>query len=340
MKILVGLAFAFTSSLVGCSQAPPVLPAKSSVSGATSRDFHFEYASTIAGIPQGAKSVRMWVPLPQTDENQTISNLKIDAPIPFRETRDPLYGNRIAYFELSGTAPAQVPIRVAFDVHRVETSAMHPDLKGPLQARLLEGDRLAPTAGEASARAAQAVATSSDVTGKAFGIYNRVLDDVAYDKTVTGWGRGDLSYVCRVGKGNCSDFHALFISMARSQQIPALFEIGFPLPRDKHEGPIGGYHCWAWYQAPDGAWKPVDVSEADKDPNRKEYFFGTICCNRVALSRGRDIVLEPAQAGEPVNFLIYPYVEVDGKPLETGVEKTFAFRDLPPRLVLVKPPGD
>jgi hypothetical protein len=25
--------------------------------------------------------------------------------------------------------------------------------------------------------------------------------------------------------------------------------------------------------------------------------------------------LKPRQSGEPVNFLIYPYVEVDGKPL-------------------------
>ena len=30
---------------------------------------------------------------------------------------------------------------------------------------------------------------------------------------------------------------------------------------------------------------------------------------------GRDLVLNPRQSGEPVNFLIYPYVEVDGRPL-------------------------
>ena len=30
---------------------------------------------------------------------------------------------------------------------------------------------------------------------------------------------------------------------------------------------------------------------------------------------GRDLVLKPRQSEEPVNFLIYPYVEVDGKSL-------------------------
>ena len=30
---------------------------------------------------------------------------------------------------------------------------------------------------------------------------------------------------------------------------------------------------------------------------------------------GRDLMLKPRQNGEALNFLIYPYVEVDGKPL-------------------------
>src|SRR4029450_3342146 len=73
-----------------------------------------------------------------------------------------------------------------------------------------------------------------------------------------------------------------------------------------------------WYEDATGDWHPVDASEADKDPSRKEYFFGTICCNRVALSRGRDLVLEPPQAGEPLNFFIYPDVGGGGKGRDGG----------------------
>jgi hypothetical protein len=39
-------------------------------------------------------------------------------------------------------------------------------------------------------------------------------------------------------------------------------------------------------------------------------------------------VLEPPQADDPINFFIYPHVEVDGKPDVAKVEKTFAFREL------------
>jgi len=336
MKRLLGvLGICTLVPAPGCVQSPGASTVGSSpveaLRGEPSRpvrEFHFECSTTLAGLPASAKELRIWLPIPQTDENQTISNLRIESPLAHRETRESTYGNRIAYFECVGTCPERVPIKVSFDVHRVETSEGNGLMQAGQRERLLAGDRLAPTTGEAQARAVQAAPPTGDNTAKARAIYDRVLSDVEYSKTVPGWGHGDLSYVCRVGKGNCSDFHALFISMARSQQIPALFEIGFPLPRDKKEGTIAGYHCWAWYEDSSGVWRPVDASEADKDPARKEFFFGSLCCNRVALSRGRDIVLEPRQSGEPLNFFVYPYVEVDGKPLESGIEKAFSFKEL------------
>jgi hypothetical protein len=54
---------------------------------------------------------------------------------------------------------------------------------------------------------------------------------------------------------------------------------------------------------------PVDASEAAKDPSRREYFFGAHDENRVEFSRGRDLVLNPPQAGEPLNYFVYPYAE-------------------------------
>lgn len=45
------------------------------------------------------------------------------------------------------------------------------------------------------------------------------------------------------------------------------------------------------------------------------------------FSTERDLELVPKQAGGPVNFLIYPYVEVDGKPYLKQARK-FAFADV------------
>jgi transglutaminase-like putative cysteine protease len=118
----------------------------------------------------------------------------------------------------------------------------------------------------------------------------------------------------------------LFISLARAEGIPARFEIGFPVPTGT-EGTIPGYHCWAEFFVKGVGWVPVDISEAWKDPKKHDYFFGTLDANRVQFSVGRDLTLQPKQAGGPLNYFIYPYVEVDGKPFE-GIDKKFSYREV------------
>jgi transglutaminase-like putative cysteine protease len=148
-----------------------------------------------------------------------------------------------------------------------------------------------------------------------------------YDKSGTGWGRGDALFACDAKRGNCTDFHALVIGMARTAGLPARFAVGLPLAKSRGRGEIGGYHCWAEIHVKDRGWVPVDASEAAKDPTRRDYFFGHHDENRLEFSRGRHLNLTPAQQGPPLNFFVYPYAEVDGKPLET-IDHTFTFADI------------
>ena len=74
-------------------------------------------------------------------------------------------------------------------------------------------------------------------------------------------------------------------------------------------------------------WIPVDASEAWKNPDKREYFFGAHDVNRVQFTRGRDIDLAPKQSGPALNFSVYPYAEMAGKPFE-GMKTEIAFRDL------------
>src|SRR6185295_4840564 len=54
------------------------------------------------------------------------------------------------------------------------------------------------------------------VMAKARALYDWVYDHMQYDKTVPGWGLGDIPYCLKIGKGNCTDFHSLFIALART----------------------------------------------------------------------------------------------------------------------------
>jgi transglutaminase-like putative cysteine protease len=171
----------------------------------------------------------------------------------------------------------------------------------------------------------------ADPTKKARAFYDIVNNHMRYSKEGKGWGRGDSVWACDSKYGNCSDFHSLFISLARSQKIPAKFEIGFPLPEKRGAGEIGGYHCWAFFRPEGKGWVPVDISEANKVPKMRDYYFGNLTADRVSFSTGRDIDLVPKQASEPLNFFIYPHVEVGGKvwPQEKIVRK-FSYRDVKP----------
>jgi hypothetical protein len=77
---------------------------------------------------------------------------------------------------------------------------------------------------------------------------------------------------------------------------------------------------------PGKTWVPIDASEADRFPERAGYFFGSHTPNRVTLAVGRDLVLDPPQQGEPLNYLLDPYAEADGKRAATA--KTWTYRDL------------
>lgn len=65
---------------------------------------------------------------------------------------------------------------------------------------------------------------------------------------------------------------------------------------------------------------------ANKDPGRREYFFGARDENRVLLTVGRDLWF-PGMKGAPLNFFVYRHVEVDGV-RHAKVERRFAYRDL------------
>jgi transglutaminase-like putative cysteine protease len=305
---------------------------------AARRVFAFSYVARIPALPSASGMLRVWIPVPESDSFQKISRLALESPVPYQLHRDPEYKNQYAYLEV---APRATPleVRMSFEVERREDRvrldsvppAADPPAPPPRElARFLQPDRLVPSDGMIAALAEQETRGLTQPLEKARAIYNYVVSTMKYDKSGQGWGRGDAIYACNVRKGNCTDFHALFIGMMRASGIPARFEIGFPLPTEVRAGEIPGYHCWAQFYLEGVGWVPVDASEAWKNPARRDYFFGAHDEHRVLFSRGRDIRFNPRQDGEPLNYFIYPYAELDGKPFG-GVESTFSFRDLPNR---------
>ena len=290
---------------------------------ATSRTFALTYDVALPDLPAGARRARIWIPEAASGESQTVALEAKNGPVPAVETRDPEYGNRILYAEIDHPAAASAHFTLRYRVTRREYAGSAGASSADSVARFLRADRLVPTGGRMKALADGIVAGRKEPLEIARALYDYVFRSLRYDKSGTGWGRGDAVWACDARRGNCTDFHSLFIALMRAEGIPARFEIGFPLPAAAAEGEIPGYHCWAEFHVDGRGWIPVDISEAWKAPALHDYFFGRLDANRVQFSVGRDIALSPRQEGEPLNYFVYPYVEVDGRPAAATTRITF-----------------
>lgn len=303
------------------------------------RTFIFTYDVHVPPSPEMQGPVRLWIPLPQSDDHQMIRNLSLTGPVAYTKGADIEYKNSFAMLvPTSAQVASGYDANLQFEVTRLEyakdvnTSAAKPvvlragEPDSTLE-RYLQPDKLIPLNGTIAELAREKTEGATDPLEKARRIYIYVATTMRYDKSGEGWGRGDAIWACDSKRGNCTDFHSVLIGMMRSSGIPARFEIGFPLPEGKREGDIPGYHCWAEFYVGGIGWVPVDASEASKNPAKRDYFFGAVDPDRVMFTYGRDIRLAPDHKGDPLNYFIYPYAEAKGQPVK-NVKTHFAFRDV------------
>ncbi|MDE3110384.1 MAG: transglutaminase domain-containing protein [Acidobacteriota bacterium] len=303
-------------SLASFTPAVPAVP---------TRSLEMTTVTHVPAMPAGAHQLRVWIPLPYTgtDAYQKVSQLKVQSPVPYRVEREPVFGNRYAYVVVTPPqARKPFDIRISFHVerfeHRVSLTPSSPAPSAPRieLARYLHPDKMIPLDGQIGELSAEYTKGADGPIAKAQEIYDYILETMHYDHAGTGWGHGDAVWACNSKHGNCTDFHSLFIGMARAAKVPARFQIGLGLPGNAHSGAIASYHCWAEFYAPGIGWVPIDAAKASQDPSKAKYFFGAIDTDRVMFSMGRDIRLVPPQKGDPLNYFVYPYAELDGKPYD------------------------
>ena len=282
-----------------------------------SDEFEFVYR---VKLPEIKGKARLWLPLAKTDAFQMVAREETSIPIKWDTVQDRDYGNDICVVQPQPSDSGKI-IELRYRVVRKEKSSYPANREDTT--RFLRPERLVPVNETFKTLAQQAVAEKTRDIDRAKALYDHVLGRMRYDKSGSGWGRGDAVFACDARTGNCSDFHAYFIALARSIGIPARFAIGATIPADKNEGAIEGYHCWAEFFA-DGRWIPVDISEAWKNPSLAAYYFGHNPANRFELTKGRDLIVDPAPTSGPINFLAYPLLEMNGQVVKP--ETSFAFR--------------
>ncbi|MBC8768258.1 transglutaminase domain-containing protein [Arenibacter sp. BSSL-BM3] len=293
----------------------PVLNATSDLLGVLEGEDKFEFHYEVT-LPEMKESARIWIPVPQSDRFQTVVLRTIEAPAEHRILEEKQYGNSILYMELFPEHSGR-KMELVYDVVRQEKKPYEEEAS---PTRYLNANLLMPVGDRFKILADSVIAQKSSEGSimEARALYDYVIDNMRYIKAGK-YGTGDAVYACDALSGNCTEFHSLFISLARSAGIPSRFAVGASIPSDRDEGGIDGYHCWAEFYA-EGKWWPVDISEANKYTALATYYFGRHPANRIEFSRGRDLKVEPGPLSGPINFLAYPVMEIGKNP---AFPKTF-----------------
>lgn len=308
-----------------------------------SRRFEFGYEVTLPpGGKRGAPGVRAWLPAPRVNAVQHIEAESIDAPVEAEPVLDRELENRGHVFDVP-SAPEPMTIARSWTVFRsVRRGPRAPsEAKGrdyapgererPEVARFLKPGSDVPIDGFIAERARAAVDEKKTPLEKARACFEHLLETLSYDSGGCTPERmkelGDLGRACDANTGTCTEWHGLYVGYLRSLGVPARFCFGFNIPTAKQEGTIAGYHCWSEVYLPGAGWLSVDVSEAYKHPDNRDFYFGNLDCNRVEFVLDRELWLDPAPATGRVDKWIFGHGERGGAEVPLG-QLAFWFRAL------------
>ena len=332
------------------------------------RSFEFVYEVELES--SDGKKVELWLPIPQSNEVQIISDLKINTDgLRYSVENENVHNNKYLYINDPLGLSESKKVSISFKVDRLE----HENVKymnvdpnkylgsystvpvGGIFDKVIAENKLSknnmrgvydyvfegmhygkPTDDQNSKNYKYIHGGKNPNTGQEwlpsnikYGLKNKTKNELVKSQNKNSqyaYGNGNAIYACDIGVGNCTDYHSYFMSLERTLGVPARFHMGFPIPNKEDAGKVGGYHCWADYYVEGEGWYPVDISEADKDPSKKDYFFGKVDQDRFEMTVGRDFILKGYEP-EITNLFIYPLLEVNDIK-SSAFTKKFTYKNL------------
>jgi len=306
------------------------------VSGRITMDFDLSRHQT-------GRETSLWIPYPTSDGAQDISKVRLDGD--YAEAAvytDKVFKTPMLYARWPKDARSR-KLSFSFEARRMEIdrgelpvteAAWDPADYAPY----LAPTRLGPIDGEVKKIADAITRGKTGVPAKARAIYDWTVENTYRNPGTRGCGLGDVYRLLQDPGGKCADISSIFVALARAAGIPARDVFGIRMGKNVTQDITGWQHCWAEFYLPGYGWVPVDPADVRKkmlienlridDPKTaeyREYFWGGIDPYRIRLSEGRDLTLNPAQQGGPVNYLMYPFAQIGGETLDWLDPATFKY---------------
>jgi transglutaminase-like putative cysteine protease len=292
--------------------------------------------------PQG-KKVRLWFPYPVSNKYQDITDIKITGNFAKNGVyAEKKYGNLNYYAEWDKNAKKRV-LTFSFKVKRIYLkNYSYPEKalawnKNDFRT-YLQGSELAPINNIVKNLAQKIIKGKKNIPEKARAIYLWVCKNTYRNPKTRGCGKGDICKLLKDPGGKCADISTMFVTLCRAAGIPAREIFGIRLSKKNTQDITKAYHCWTQFYIPGYGWYSVDPADvrkmmliknlswnSEKTKYYLKFYWEGIEPYRIKLSTGKDLFLNPAQKKAPLNYLMYPYVEIDGKPIDYLAPKSFKY---------------
>jgi len=297
----------------------------------------------LSAQPLGEK-VQLWIPYPVSNPDQQISKVRLVGDYAEAAVYAlPENGAPLLYAEWPPQSVSR-KLSLRFEVQREEIRrgdlpTVEPAWNAADYAAYLAPTVLGPTDGVVKALADKITKGKQSVLERARAIYDWTVENMYRNPDTIGCGLGDVCLLLQKPGGKCTDISSVFIALSRAAGVPAREIFGLRLGKKPEQDITGWQHCWAEFFLPGHGWVVVDPADVRKAmlveklelasprvAELRDYFWGGIDASRFELSRGRDLVLNPPQAGSPLNTFGYPYAEVGGKALDFYAPKSFVYQ--------------
>ena len=340
---LIGLLITSLASLnVSAVEPSPDDPYRAELGEPLRVEVDFQVAIT---APYPTKKLRVWIPVPPSDEVQQYESLGYDAfpnkvePVFGRELK---YGNQFAYFEFDHPQGAQVirhrfvattrEMRWRVDSKTIQHIAEWPNSFTPY----LQSDSAVSVDDELDELLEEVVQgehsreKSKEITG--YGRFSQAVEwvnqNMTYDHSCASLAASS-EHALEHRRGHCSDYHGLCAAFGRALNYPTRVTYGLALyPKNSPS------HCKLETYLPPYGWVSFDISETQKlihkieaDQNlssnqrellvraaKKRLLSGFREASWLLVTRGTDYELAPP-ATKRVKVVRTIYAEADGEPL-------------------------
>ena len=297
-------------------------------------DFLVTINVDMSSHPDGVP-ISLWLPYPVSTPFQDVTNVAITGNFATHGIySEPLFNNMILFASWPANMKQRV-LKMSFRVKRQERNdtwmlkAKEGCLDRAYVGNFLRDSSVAPLSPAVVDLSHQITNGKKTTLQKAKAIYEWVCNNLKRDPNVKGCGCGDVCFVLERKVGKCADIHSVFVALLKGAGVPAREVFGLRLPSSGQKDVTNWQHCWAEFYVPNVGWLVADpgdylkallekkLSPSSPEAKRlKKYFFGHVDPFRVRLSIGRDLILNPPQDSEPLNYFMYPYAEVKGQPVD------------------------